>query len=253
MVIMMIMRKKKREEDFEFTTQIVDNNYVFINNGKLSLDFKINIRNKFNSKDTVTLNDIANKLDFTNIKKSFHDLMPEDAQNIVNNYDVGFDLFQSYLNIKIDTRKGFENIPENILKEIEGMLPKNNNITLGEVINFYINEHLKMLNSNELYTNRKDFFNNKLDDKNKEEIKIVLENVKKNYNKSFEYMANDLFNGRTSKKIQYYNTNIDSMHASFIEYVDYFVTEDNDLYNNSIKIYGNEKIFKLNDFIDLIN
>lgn len=245
--------KKKREEDFEFTTQIVDNNYVFINNGKLSLDFKINIRDKFNSKDTVTLNDIANKLDFTNIKKSFHDLMPEDAQNIVNNYDVGFDLFQSYLNMKIDTRKGFENIPENILKEIEGMLPKNNNITLGEVINFYINEHLKMLNSNELYTNRKDFFNNKLDDKNKEEIKIVLENVKKNYNKSFEYMANDLFNGRTSKKIQYYNTNIDSMHASFIEYVDYFVTEDNDLYNNSIKIYGNEKIFKLNDFIDLIN
>ena len=63
--------KKKREEDFEFTSRIVDNNYVFINNNKLSLDFKINIRDKFNSNDTLKLNDISKKLDFSNIKKLF--------------------------------------------------------------------------------------------------------------------------------------------------------------------------------------
>ncbi|TVL39691.1 hypothetical protein A9X84_13115 [Brachyspira hyodysenteriae] len=246
--------KKKREEDFEFTSRIVDNNYVFINNNKLSLDFKINIRDKFNSNDTLKLNDISKKLDFTNIKKTFYDLMPEDAKNIFDNYDIVFDLLQDFLNIKINTRKGVENIPEDILNKIESMLPKDNNMPLGEVINFYMSEHLKMINSDDLYPKLKDILNNQLDDKNKEEIKISLENAKNNYNnKYFEYITNDLFNGRTSKKIQYYNTNIDSMHASFIEYVDYFVTEDNDLYNNSIKIYGNEKIFKLNNFIELLD
>ncbi|MCZ9929176.1 hypothetical protein OFQ52_00080 [Brachyspira hyodysenteriae] len=234
--------------------RIVDNNYVFINNNKLSLDFKINIRDKFNSNDTLKLNDISKKLDFTNIKKTFYDLMPEDAKNIFDNYDIVFDLLQDFLNMKINTRKGVENIPEDILNKIESMLPKDNNMPLGEVINFYMSEHLKMINSDDLYPKLKDILNNQLDDKNKEEIKISLENAKNNYNnKYFEYITNDLFNGRTSKKIQYYNTNIDSMHASFIEYVDYFVTEDNDLYNNSIKIYGNEKIFKLNNFMDLID
>ncbi|KLI43818.1 hypothetical protein [Brachyspira hyodysenteriae] len=247
--------KKKREEDFEFTSRIVDNNYVFINNNKLSLDFKINIRDKFNSAYTVKLNDIVNKLDFTDIKKTFCDLMSEGSQNVFDDYDdILFNLLQYVFNFRINTRIGTENIPEDILKKIEYMLPKDTNMSIGEIMNFFMNEHLKMINSDDLYPKLKDILNNQLDDKNKEEIKISLENAKNNYNnKYFEYIANDLFNGRTSRKIKYPNTTVDIIHSSFIEYVDYFVTEDNDLYNNSIKIYGNEKIFKLNNFIELLN
>ena len=38
---------------------------------------------------------------------------------------------------------------------------------LGEVINFYMSEHLKMINSDDLYPKLKDILNNQLDDKNK--------------------------------------------------------------------------------------
>ncbi|MCZ9838468.1 hypothetical protein [Brachyspira hyodysenteriae] len=62
---------KREKKILNLQVRIVDNNYVFINNNKLSLDFKINIRDKFNSNDTLKLNDISKKLDFTNIKKLF--------------------------------------------------------------------------------------------------------------------------------------------------------------------------------------
>ena len=43
--------------------------------------------------------------------------MPEDAKNIFDDYDILFDLLQDFLNMKINTRKGVENIPEDILKK----------------------------------------------------------------------------------------------------------------------------------------
>ena len=93
--------------------------------------------------------------------------MPEDAKNIFDDYDILFDLLQDFLNMKINTRKGVENIPEDILNKIDSMLPKDNNMPLGEVINFYMSEHLKMINSDDLYPKLKDILNNQLDDKNK--------------------------------------------------------------------------------------
>ncbi|MEI0606998.1 hypothetical protein R4K48_08530 [Brachyspira pulli] len=252
----------KKEEDFEFMSQIVDNNFIYydMNKNQYILTNK-SIIECFNN--TIKFNSIYDKLNFNNLTESFLNVFPkitdEKIEDDLKNY---LDLLQIFLNFKIPTKDFFKDYSEDILDLIPNEIKEKDYISYAELLSIFLNEFNNEIKDDKLYKDKRRKFKecfNKLDIEEKQKMLIQLDEFVKNLkfspytNAIAPYILSDMINDNLSeKKVKFRNMNIDAQHSNFVKVVDYFVTNDNGLYKKSKELYPDSNILKLEEFYEIL-
>lgn len=254
--------RKKREEDFEFTTQIVDNNFIYydINKNQFIIINK-SIIECFN--ETIEFNSIYDKLNFNNFAESILNFFPkitdEKLEGFLKNY---LNIIQIFLNFKIPTKYFLQNYSKDNLDLVPNELKEKDYISIAEYSSIFINEFNNEIKDDKLYRNKRKTFKeyfNKLDIEEKQKMLIQIDEFVKKLNFSpyansiAPYILSDMINSDLSeRKVKFRNMNIDAQHSNFLKVVDYFVTNDDGLYKKSKELYPDSNILKLEEFYKIL-